>query len=161
MSSIEGYKERIISTWRSWNNSMYHYEDYANVWNPDTKKKECVRLGTDFLDAVKVIPDIDKGQYAAEWAEYQENLTNLCRQNELQRLKAAFKHHGEQTAEKLAIWFQENNERMGIRKLEKLLQTVCRSKFKLSLQEQTIRWILNPAERKYGWPLSERQMDCV
>lgn len=161
LEKVEVFRGRILGISRYWNNSMGFYEDSLSVWNPETCETETVPIGVDVFDATVIDRDIENGPYAEQYAKSQERQREEWRKNEAKRLCELFQHHGEQTAEKLAIWFQENNERMGIRKLEKLLQTICRSKFKLSLQEQTIRWILNPAERKYGWPLSERQMDCV
>ena len=160
--AVEFVKEnqhRIVSFHRSWNNSMYIYDDSVQVWNG--KGLDRIYLGTDFFDSFSFKVDKNTEAYKAFKAMCKHN-REVSRRRELKECAMQYAHHGKLTAWRIALFLKSRT--IGeVEAYHRLLKTKnFRSKFRSSCCTQLLSFIKTPRKkRKFPTPLSPKQMQYL
>jgi len=159
---IAEHEGNIVGYHRQWNNSMYIYHDTISVWMPEKGKAECVFVGCDVFDGLKPESLIDTdGDVFQEYHRTTQERKKKAEKAQFDAECKKYSHHGE-NAEKIVSFLSTLTfeEKKGFGTL--LSVKNFRSNFRKSLCQQTIGWLETPkAERKYPFPLSPRQKDCL
>lgn len=154
---VEEFKDRIVAVERRWNNSMYIYDDYIDVWNG--KGVDKIYLGTDVFDAIGLV-EINKKTPA--YVAYTKCITEKQKKENQRRRCEQFERYAHHFPLEIKIVdFLESLPTEEKHLFDRLLGVKkFRSKFRESLCRQVLEW-LGDKNKKYDFPLSPKQMKCL